>query len=190
MFKWTQVIFRASPLLPKFTFFTGMNVRTRFSFDTFPIITICFSTRCFRMVIETFFPSTTESQIIIFTFYCTETLARTVKSSGDVVFVPAFSGLYAPHWCNEWSPTGRRSTGHRSNRWYIKCSWLTLKDPQRAESLSLMTSRNTIAALRHTFSLGSKWGLLLFWPDWPFAWHITRSFTIIITHGKEKWSNN
>ncbi len=27
-----------------------------------------------------------------------ETLARTVEDNGDVYFVPAFSGLYAPHW--------------------------------------------------------------------------------------------
>jgi glycerol kinase len=27
-----------------------------------------------------------------------ETLARSVPDSGDVVFVPAFSGLFAPHW--------------------------------------------------------------------------------------------
>ena len=27
-----------------------------------------------------------------------ETLARSVKDNGDVYFVPAFSGLYAPHW--------------------------------------------------------------------------------------------
>jgi glycerol kinase len=27
-----------------------------------------------------------------------EALARTVPDSGDVVFVPAFSGLFAPHW--------------------------------------------------------------------------------------------
>src|SRR5258706_9040101 len=27
-----------------------------------------------------------------------ETLARTVEDSGDVYFVPAFSGLYAPYW--------------------------------------------------------------------------------------------
>ena len=27
-----------------------------------------------------------------------ETLARTVADNGDVYFVPAFSGLYAPHW--------------------------------------------------------------------------------------------
>ena len=27
-----------------------------------------------------------------------ETLARTVNDNGDVYFVPAFSGLYAPHW--------------------------------------------------------------------------------------------
>jgi len=27
-----------------------------------------------------------------------ETLARTVKDNGDVYFVPAFSGLYAPYW--------------------------------------------------------------------------------------------
>jgi len=25
-------------------------------------------------------------------------LARTVKDNGDVYFVPAFSGLYAPYW--------------------------------------------------------------------------------------------
>lgn len=28
----------------------------------------------------------------------TEELARTVDCSGNVVFVPAFSGLYAPYW--------------------------------------------------------------------------------------------
>lgn len=28
-----------------------------------------------------------------------EGLARTVPDNGDVYFVPAFSGLYAPHWC-------------------------------------------------------------------------------------------
>jgi glycerol kinase len=27
-----------------------------------------------------------------------EALARTVEDNGDVYFVPAFSGLYAPHW--------------------------------------------------------------------------------------------
>ena len=27
-----------------------------------------------------------------------ETLARTVEDNGDIYFVPAFSGLYAPHW--------------------------------------------------------------------------------------------
>src|SRR4029077_9111759 len=27
-----------------------------------------------------------------------EALARSVPDSGDVVFVPAFSGLFAPHW--------------------------------------------------------------------------------------------
>ena len=27
-----------------------------------------------------------------------ETLARSVPDSGDIVFVPAFSGLFAPHW--------------------------------------------------------------------------------------------
>jgi glycerol kinase len=27
-----------------------------------------------------------------------ETLAREVEDNGDVYFVPAFSGLYAPHW--------------------------------------------------------------------------------------------
>src|SRR5258708_32568312 len=27
-----------------------------------------------------------------------ETLAQTVTDNGDVYFVPAFSGLYAPHW--------------------------------------------------------------------------------------------
>ncbi len=27
-----------------------------------------------------------------------ETLARTVNDNGGVYFVPAFSGLYAPHW--------------------------------------------------------------------------------------------
>src|SRR6202007_149494 len=27
-----------------------------------------------------------------------EALARTVDDNGDVYFVPAFSGLYAPHW--------------------------------------------------------------------------------------------
>jgi glycerol kinase len=30
-----------------------------------------------------------------------EPLARTVKDSGDVYFVPAFSGLYAPYWRSE-----------------------------------------------------------------------------------------
>lgn len=28
----------------------------------------------------------------------TESLADTVKGTGDVYFVPAFSGLYAPYW--------------------------------------------------------------------------------------------
>ena len=37
----------------------------------------------------------------LFHVFSTETLARQVDSSGDVVFVPAFSGLYAPHWCND-----------------------------------------------------------------------------------------
>jgi glycerol kinase len=30
----------------------------------------------------------------------TETLARSVPDNGGVYFVPAFSGLYAPHWCS------------------------------------------------------------------------------------------
>ncbi len=30
-----------------------------------------------------------------------ESLALSVKDSGDVYFVPAFSGLYAPHWCGD-----------------------------------------------------------------------------------------
>lgn len=28
----------------------------------------------------------------------TQDLAERVRTSGDVYFVPAFSGLYAPHW--------------------------------------------------------------------------------------------
>lgn len=28
----------------------------------------------------------------------TESLAQEVMTTGDVYFVPAFSGLYAPHW--------------------------------------------------------------------------------------------
>ncbi len=30
--------------------------------------------------------------------YCTEDLAQSETSTGDVYFVPAFSGLYAPYW--------------------------------------------------------------------------------------------
>lgn len=31
----------------------------------------------------------------------TESLAQEVMTTGDVYFVPAFSGLYAPHWRND-----------------------------------------------------------------------------------------
>jgi len=46
-----------------------------------------------------------------------ETLARSVPDSGDVVFVPAFSGLFAPHWRSDARGviaglTGYASRGH------------------------------------------------------------------------------
>ncbi|MGA7228690.1 MAG: glycerol kinase GlpK [Acidimicrobiia bacterium] len=68
-----------------------------------------------------------------------ETLARTVDGNGDVYFVPAFSGLFAPHWRPDARGVITGLTGH-ANRGHIARAALESTAYQTGDVLDAMTA--------------------------------------------------